>query len=673
MKRTKDINFKKQIVLEQIPVIMAVLLFILCLSGSANAVQPSNPIRTKVVVEGTEVWNNDIVFADSGSVEIRGDLTIKGVDISFTNYLADEDDLGIFFAGTGAFLTFVDSSIDMSGISETIFTIHAMGASVTLDNCEIHGGNSNFQQILSGRNKSSLFLKNGTRICDNQNKSAGWIIRVSDGTSLEIEHSIISRNEIAYTDDSTQGIILGTNGAKISVVDSRFENNRTRGSGVIAGFNGSAVTIEKSVFSENVSKAESFSSRFGGAAIRSEEAVVVIGDENIFRDNSGKSGGAVKLFNSEFTIGNGNVFEKNTTYGEGGAVYFEDDSNEKTVRIGNDNRFIENESDAGGALAIRNASLEIGSGNEFSGNVARLDGGAFFLNGNILHVGASTFSRNTVTDIGSLGGGAISQFVAAVSGGETVIDGAVFRENSSFAYEGGAVLITTFKDLDEHKVLVKDASFINNQTVFQGSALVIGHIPEIEDDYADSGPISAEIIDCEFINNNIPEASDELLVYDDEFPCYFGGTITIGPHTTASMSGVSVIGNSSAAQGAGIVSFPGSELFIKPRSGAALFGNTAAGESVDIYITDDSISHEISEKAFNGGYHHWSKKNGISYVDMNGNTVQGSYWRSSLSDPDLSGASSKVENNSTDSNLYFTIGAAIANHGKLTIGQQFCL
>ena len=213
---------------------------------------------------------------------------------------------------------------------------------------------------------------------------------------------------------------------------------------------------------DNTQRGGAVTINYGVSGVSVADGTSFIGNKHL----AATGGGAIKALNG-FTIGNNVTFDGNTADNNGwaGALYIKlankaDQSENTTVKIGENSVFKNNSGLFGGAIGLEYGNLEIANGAQFIGNHASgtadtFGGGAIIVwqdagdrpeLHSTLKLNNATFEENTAKKYGA----AIAVFD---TGAETTINGGSFKKNSvaeSDAHRpsGGAIYNVGIMDID---------------------------------------------------------------------------------------------------------------------------------------------------------------------------------------------------------------------------------
>lgn len=238
-----------------------------------------------------------------------------------------------------------------------------------------------------------------------------------------------------------------------------FEKNEATASGG-AIFNLSKADIGNGVVFEG-NKAGSM----GGAIMNTgDNAEMTIGNDVVFRNNTAATSGAIhNAFSKGMTIGNGAQFIDNSATSYAGAVY----NHDSTLTIGNDLLVQGNKSGEGhsaGAFANdNNGVITIGDNAKFIDNESGKSGGALYQYITADREGGSyiTLGKNALFEgnKAAVNGGAVAVYNANSSSSTITFGDGVSFKNNTAGGQGGAVYVAA-----------------GNGIVFEGSATFSGNI-----------------------------------------------------------------------------------------------------------------------------------------------------------------------------------------------------
>ena len=311
---------------------------------------------------------------------------------------------------------------------------------------------------------TDLVVTGGTTFKGNSSAEYGGAIYVhSVATGLQINGATFTENSsgrggavMLWSDGSTAGD--QQEGQTLTVSDSTFDGNKAQ--------NGGAIYAEEELIVKGTTVFENNkASSMGGAIMNTgDNAEMTIGNDVVFRNNTAATSGAIhNAFSKGMTIGNGAQFIGNSATSYAGAVY----NHDSTLTIGNDLLVQGNKSGEGhsaGAFANdNNGVITIGDNAKFIDNESGKSGGALYQYITADRKGGSyiTLGKNALFEgnKAAVNGGAVAVYNDNnISSTITFGDGVSFKNNTAGG-QGGAVYVAAFNDI-----------------VFDGSATFSGNI-----------------------------------------------------------------------------------------------------------------------------------------------------------------------------------------------------
>jgi hypothetical protein len=316
------------------------------------------------------------------------------------------------------------------------------------------------------------------------------IIELQNTINFNLKNLTLANGKLTGTDESTGAgaAIRGSNGSKLTVENSKFNNNKAGFAGAIyTGFQ-STNTILNSTFDGN--EGTSANSERGGGAIATKSGGSLTVKDSTFTNNKGINGGAINNLLGSFTVENSTFKNNDTTagasgtgtFGYGGAIYTDGanasgpnsspGSTGGTISIRN-SRFDSNKgAGQGGGLFLfvyspdkilvdgcfinNNQVIKDGKGDSFGGGL-RIGNGEYTIS-------KTTFYNNLAL---SQGGGL---WVAETSPG-TIVN-STFDGNKAYNTQsgkpeglGGAIAFAT-----SSQTKITNSTFANNKAGFQGGS-----------------------------------------------------------------------------------------------------------------------------------------------------------------------------------------------------------
>lgn len=335
----------------------------------------------------------------------------------------------------------------------------------------------------------------------------------------------------SINNSSSGGIYHGTSGGGPSLLvlrNSKFTNNESNFGGALSnvGANANGI-IEDCIFENNIA------TNSGGAISSSFSSVSAIRNCVIKNNSAAYGGGLYSVDANSFVTLESIHFEGNSALGnydsEGGAIKL---SGTTTMDITNSN-FINNESEAGGAihteeLSLDGANLEVGN-SYFISNIAAFEGGAINLHNCDLKLTNCAFSDNG----GNLvtGGGI---HVNGYAGGNQVVDimNTSFGENkasigASIAHQVNGLQSTINL---QNTILGNDPTGVSNYEVLMGSPVV----NSLGGNLSADGSLSTVLVGPNDLNNTNPQfvdATNQDLHLQASSPCINKGIVAGAPLT----------------------------------------------------------------------------------------------------------------------------------------------
>ncbi|MBQ4091049.1 MAG: hypothetical protein IJC64_01900 [Clostridia bacterium] len=336
------------------------------------------------------------------------------------------------------------------------------------------------------KTNNGTYVINGLNLTDNnpaKDHGVNGVIYINEG-ELTIENLTATGNS-----NTGSGVIHASTGAKLTVKNSKFENNSTDGTGAAINFVSS--TGDKTLVVENTSFISNTATENGGAINAGGSTVVTITDCTFTTNESDANGGAVYVStNTTLCIDNstfdGNKALKGDT-SSGGAIY----GTKSTITITGDNTwFKNNQADRGGAIYITHSNnqpsiLEM-MGGKFEQNSAA-EGGAVSIRKNC----SATFTGTTFTSNKASQAGDGTGNDTIVEGGGAIYVGwatlnladVTMSQNSTSVGFGGAIQVNgaTFK-ISEF-ISISESTFGQTQpdNIYLHSGSIITVVGELEE------------------------------------------------------------------------------------------------------------------------------------------------------------------------------------------------
>ncbi len=502
----------------------------------------------------------------TGEIPITEPLTIKGPGIDLLT-ISGSDLIRIFN------INYTDPAI----LAPTTIS------GLTLTDGKAAGAGQDGGAILSAE---SLTLKNVV-VTSSEAADDGGAVRVNTPGKVSIIGSRFADNKAAFA-----GGGLYIKASSLSIVKSTVSSN-TSGSaagGLYAQVSGSksTITIDSSIFSGNTST----SSRAGGLFLEGND------DSKFLLKNSLITGNTASTAGGGLYFGSGNLLVTKTTFSgniakEGGALA---DAGAKSLTISG-SRFLANQATGvagagGGALELTAAAAVKIAGTVFSGNTSAKDGGAITVTDatSVLNVAGSGFLGNTAANDGgaivlhakaslTLKGSVLSGNIAANDGGAIYADvgssltvlGNRFTENKATAIYGGAIAANGTGPTSVFMTLAGNLFQANIAGTYGGAISSVGDGAfsskgdKVLGNVAggDGGGLYLNLTGGIIITGSLFQGN---VAGDD------GGGMRI--NGTATLTGVKVLENVATTSGGGIFAEPGTDLIVISKS--IITGNVAA-------------------------------------------------------------------------------------------------
>lgn len=512
----------------------------------AAAAIPANNITEVRIGQGTYVTDQSNANPTGTGLSTASFLLVSGIPVrggyaGFGSATPDvRDPLAqptVLTADIGVVGVIADNSYNVLRGSATTTNITLDGLVIRDGNADDNGPGGGDMKVFGG----GVHLPNGALtlincvVESNRSTNAGGGIYV--GGALSATGGRFSGN---VTTVGTGGAISVPGSGAVNLVGVEFDGNSAKGvGGGVAAF-ARPIVVSGCTFSDNVSTGPGgyyVSDNAGGAIWADGGSVTINGAPSFFTDNSAKNGGAIALRNASLNA-TGATFDGQVATSVGGAVWAD------AMAITLTNCTVTNNTTTidGGALfhsASSGGSSVTVAGGVFQGNIAGRNGGAIFANQNaILNVSNTTFEENHANGVGQfLGGGAIDFRDGAVTSSTFVANHA--------ASEGGAI------GFGSNSAKVIGCTFVGNSAGSSGGAVRL---------------MQGSLIDCLLEGNQAP----------------LGGAIMIrssSPGAGPFIHSCDVIANTVTASGGGLYIEQGAGLVTATR----FAGNHAAQRGGAVY------------------------------------------------------------------------------------------
>lgn len=624
------------------------------------AEQPSGPITTGMEVTGNETWTGEIQIQGDGFIKLNGNLKFENATISLKN-LSDISTL--LYTDNGSSLTFINSTIDLTGLGKVGFIWMENGI-ISLDHSEIKGAdraslNESISSVIRAVNCDVQIT--GSKIYNNKTGLSN-LFNISGGT-LTITGSEITGNEAFLRWEDPYDTIypfFWISNADTVISNTKIQNNKLA---ILYLLNVDSALFDHIEFTDNRtqdSDDESFSKDLYSIGLIPVNQTKLKIDNSVFKNND-DPGPIFVGTGSEITVGNVQ-FVNNHNYPEPTEYRSSIFSMTKTkLNISSDAAFQEN---SGTAIMMTSGEIKIDDGAKFS----RHNNGVIRLLKYInearprLEIGKAVFTENEWNSeydgVGGIIFGYKSDIILngtefsgnkALNGGVLKLtDGSTLELNNQTHFTGnqasadGGVIYANNNSDEELKIVINDAIFENNKAVNGGALMLDG-------DKSAKVNINKGI----FINNTAEK--EGAAIYISENASVFSGDTAVVENT-----------------GGGIRAEAGSKTNLRPENGAAVFDNTSADAPEgfqDLYVSDDRGELICSEKMFNGGAHNWKQQS---------DGGAGTFWGADPTNKDITSAAVLIQNNTISSTVPHSpdegsgsdsFGGAISNYGILDIGR----
>jgi autotransporter-associated beta strand protein/predicted outer membrane repeat protein len=443
----------------------------------------------------------------------------------------------------------------------------------------------------------------------------GGAVAVLDGSFLSLtaadvdyddgvyQYNFLNNKTFVANAGSAMGGALYNDGGEVYIESALFQGNIALYSGAILNDDGLMI-LENTEFRENGRPPDREGS--GGAIRNNGDGMMLVTHSKFIDNDAGGAAGAIENTENSYLYVSDSLFEGNK--GESGAAI----ANSSTVAGGNqvlieDSVFQYNDSiSLGGALFNDGARTAMAVGNGvFTGNRARLTGGAVTNFGTMSFTGDTVFTGNRIyQDPGTMvgGGGAVD------NRGVLNFEGPVaFSQNSALGRGGGAIHNMTYTDDQETPLAAAGtinfnarAEFTGNQSSFQGGAIVDsgGTITfNAESVFTENtaafhgGALMAHTLTRDLLLNKVGTFIFNAAAEFTENDANMGGAAYLkSAELYFTGGGHRFTRNTAAALGGAIGAADGSEIHFDLTSGTTLFsGNKAAGNYNSVALYDKSL------------------------------------------------------------------------------------
>ncbi|MBL9147841.1 MAG: VCBS repeat-containing protein [Phycisphaerae bacterium] len=499
----------------------------------AYAAIPANGVTEIRVGQGTYRTDQSNAAPAGSNDSSAAFLLVSGVSIrgGYAGFGANDPN----FRNVAAQPTVLTAEIGVAGtLSDNSYSVLRGSAStnnVTLDGLTIRDGYADDSGPGLGDFKrfgGGVFMPNGSLTLVACTLTNNWS---TDSGGAIYAQGALTVNDCTFTANAAMigtggAISAGTTGI-VSVTNTVFANNSAKGVGGAVFVFGRTATFTGCTFTNNVATGPggyyvSFNS--GGAIWGDQASIILTGAPNTFEGNSAQQGGAIALRNSTLDATN--------------AVFFDNDAK------------------LGGAIFRETQAVTLTSCT-FEQNVALADGGAIFDSSGSapVTINGSTFTSNVASRGGAIHGNS--------QGGPFIINGSTFTSNQSLSTltnEGGGAIVFTGGT-------ITDSEFVSNSALHDGGAVSAG--------------LDAKLVACTFTKNSANASGGALVardtvtidgcVIEGNSAAYGGGLVLRGSGSNPRIKNTLIIDNYASASGGGIFVESGSGLVATTR----IAGNTA--------------------------------------------------------------------------------------------------
>lgn len=388
--------------------------------------------------------NGGAIWLASAATTNINNSTFVGNSVTGETKDTDINRGGAIFSD-GAALTITDTKFDANYSNMRGAAVYSgNGGALVLKGT---GENAVFVNNTSGKGGAAIGSGSGTVFVSgydfttNSSKNDGGAVWLDYKVVAQIENSVFTENKTNGSgkgDDQNRGGAIFNNGAKLTLVDTKFEGNTAvkNGGAIYTGKDGVLSFVgngtELAVVSGNSSQAD------GGAICIGSGTLNINGYE--FTANTANYGGVLRINNGTGIIVDikDSVFDGNRTTdgdkgGQGGFIYNASKDAGTIIRLTNTEVRNSYSKKSGGAMYNQCAQMTF-INTIFEGNEGSV-GGAINHAGGTLTAIDTSFIKNKARDTKSEGGGAI-----IMSGGsKLILSGNGSFEGNEAPYRGGAI------------------------------------------------------------------------------------------------------------------------------------------------------------------------------------------------------------------------------------------
>lgn len=442
---------------------------------------------------GGAIWIDNKVTTDIASSQFIENTVLEN------NTSDDETNRGGAVFSNGALLTIADTTFngnksDMRGAA--VYSTNNGTLVMTGGEHAIFSENKSAKGGAAIGSGGGIVSVSGYKFTANQSKNDGGAIWLDTKVVAKITDSEFTGNQtIEGSGDGnkrSRGGAIFNNGAALTIVDTKFEGNKSfKNGGVIYTGKDGVLSLVGNDTTKALMKGNSSSADGGAICIGSGTLNIV---QYGFTDNvSAKNGGAISVSDGtgiRLDISD-SIFDGNKAKeGQGGAI--RNNSSDKNVVIHIDNTTIKNGSSSasGGAIYNINGQMILNQVT-FENNKGIVGGAISQSNGAVLTATDCIFKNNSTISSNSEGGGAI----LATGSSTVILKGNGLFENNSSEYHGGAIYAGTKKGAKYTSVTMSGQTFKGNSAGKHGGAIRTAYV-------------DIQITDCTFEENKATTASD---------------------------------------------------------------------------------------------------------------------------------------------------------------------
>lgn len=391
--------------------ILLVLIFLVVFCLTLSVVSATNDNNTEITTD--QIQKTTDTQQKTNTIE-----TNKTIKTNKINKVEEKDvkKAGTFYISTTGKSTNAGTENSPLDIQTAFTKVNSANGG----NLVISGGTYKLTSMLK-LNKAGVYTISGksgqTVTLDGQKKTR--MIYLGNGVTAEIKN-IVFTNGYASDWGNVGGAIYVDTGSKANINGNTFTSNSAKYAGAIVIKSSNAV-VSNNIFKNN--KAEMTS----GAVLVTGNSATFTGN-SFTSNNAGTKGGAVFVSGTSATF-NKNIFDSNTAV-NGGSIYNYGSNNLKLTG----NTFSSNSATASGGAVYTNGNSTIISNNIFKKNKAPRDGALLIIENKLATITNNTFQENSAT--GGPGGG-----LEVNNAQSSTITGNIFTGNKAKRDGGGVSVI----------------------------------------------------------------------------------------------------------------------------------------------------------------------------------------------------------------------------------------